>query len=129
MNIGTAAKLTKLSIKTLRYYSNIGLVNPKKNNMTSYREYSEEDILKLKFVGKARKFDFNIQECRELLSLYENKERSSREVKRITLEKIAQLDDKLKDLNELRTALNYLANNCHGDNRPNCPILEELSKT
>ena len=129
MNIGTAAKLTKLSIKTLRYYSNIGLVNPKKNNMTSYREYSEEDILKLKFVGKARKFDFNIQECRELLSLYENKERSSREVKRITLEKIAQLDDKLKDLNELRTALNYLAKNCHGDNRPNCPILEELSKT
>ena len=129
MNIGTAAKLTKLTIKTLRYYSNIGLVNPKKNNMTSYREYSEEDILKLKFVGKARKFDFNIQECRELLSLYENKERSSREVKRITLEKIAQLDDKLKDLNELRTALNYLANNCHGDNRPNCPILEELSKT
>ena len=129
MNIGTAAKLTKLSIKTLRYYSNIGLVNPKKNNMTSYREYSEEDILKLKFVGKARKFDFNIQECRELLSLYENKERSSREVKRITLEKIAELDDKLKDLNELRTALNYLANNCHGDNRPNCPIIEELSKT
>ena len=129
MNIGTAAKLTKLSIKTLRYYSNIGLVNPKKNNMTSYREYSEEDILKLKFVGKARKFDFNIQECRELLSLYENKERSSREVKRITLKKIAQLDDKLKDLNELRTALNYLANNCHGDNRPNCPILKELSKT
>ena len=123
MNIGTAAKLTKLSIKTLRYYSNIGLVNPKKNNTTSYREYSEEDILKLKFVGKARKFDFNIQECRELLSLYENKERSSREVKRITLEKIAELDDKLKDLNELRTALNYLANNCHGDNRPNCPIL------
>ena len=129
MNIGTAAKLTKLSIKTLRYYSNIGLVNPKKNNMNSYREYSEEDILKLKFVGKARKFDFNIQECRELLSLYENKERSSREVKRITLEKIAELDDKLKDLNELRTALNYLAKNCHGDNRPNCPILEELSKT
>ena len=128
MNIGTAAKLTKLSIKTLRYYSNIGLVNPKKNHLTSYREYSEEDILKLKFVGKARKFDFNIQECRELLSLYENKERSSREVKRITLEKIAELDDKLKDLNELRTALNYLANNCHGDNRPNCPILEELSK-
>ena len=128
MNIGTAAKLTKLSIKTLRYYSNIGLVNPKKNHLTSYREYSEEDILKLKFVGKARKFNFNLQECRELLSLYENKERSSREVKRITLEKIAQLDDKLKDLNELRTALNYLANNCHGDNRPNCPILEELSK-
>ena len=129
MNIGTAAKLTKLSIKTLRYYSNIGLVNPKKNHLTSYREYSEEDILKLKFVGKARKFNFNLQECRELLSLYENKERSSREVKRITLEKIAELDDKLKDLNELRTALNYLAKNCHGDNRPNCPILEELSKT
>ena len=129
MNIGTAAKLTKLSIKTLRYYSNIGLVNPKKNHLTSYREYSEEDILKLKFVGKARKFNFNLQECRELLSLYENKERSSREVKRITLEKIAQLDDKLKDLNELRTALNYLANNCHGDNRPNCPIIDELSKT
>ena len=128
MNIGKAAKLSNLTIKTVRYYANIGLVNPKKNISTGYRNYTMEEIKKLKFIGKARKFDFSINECKELLSLYEDENRTSKEVKKITLEKISQIDNKLKDLNELRNELSFLANNCQGDEKPNCPILEELSK-
>ena len=128
MNIGKAAKLSDLTIKTVRYYANIGLIKPTQNSLTGYREYNEEEVSKLKFIGKARKFDFSINECKELLSLYENKDRTSKEVKKITLEKVSEIDEKLKDLYNLRNQLNFLANNCNGDNRPDCPILDELAK-
>ena len=128
MNIGKAAKLSNLTIKTVRYYANIGLIKPTQNPLTGYREYNDEEVSKLKFIGKARKFDFSINECKELLSLYEDKNRTSKEVKKITLEKISQIENKLKDLNDLKKELSFLANNCHGDDKPNCPILDELSK-
>lgn len=128
MNIGKAAKLSNLTTKAVRYYANIGLVKPQQNLTTGYRDYTDGEVAKLKFIGKARKFDFSIDECRELLSLYEDKNRTSKEVKKITLEKISQIDIKLRDLNGLKKELSFLANNCHGDDRPNCPILEELSK-
>ena len=128
MNIGKAANLSNLTIKTVRYYANIGLIKPIQNSLTGYREYNEEEVSKLKFIGKARKFDFSINECKELLSLYEDKNRTSKEVKKITLEKISQIENKLKDLNDLKKELSFLANNCHGDDKPNCPILDELSK-
>jgi MerR family copper efflux transcriptional regulator len=128
MNIGKAAKLSNLTTKAVRYYANIGLVKPQQNLTTGYRDYTEDEVAKLKFIGKARKFDFSIDECRELLSLYEDKNRTSKEVKKITLEKISQINIKLRDLNGLKKELSFLANNCHGDDRPNCPILEELSK-
>ncbi len=127
MNIGKAAKLSNLTIKAVRYYANIGLVKPQQNISTGYRNYTDEELAKLKFIGKARKFDFSINECKELLSLYEDKNRTSKEVKKIILEKISQIDGKLKDLKDLKKELNFLASNCHGDDRPNCPILEELS--
>ena len=128
MNIGKAAKLSNLTIKAVRYYANIGLVKPHQNITTGYRDYTDDEVAKLKFIGKARKFDFSIDECKELLSLYEDKNRTSKEVKKITLEKISQIDSKLSDLNGLKKELSFLANNCQGDDRPNCPILEELSK-
>ena len=128
MNIGKASKLSELTVKTVRYYDNIGLVKPHQNIFSGYREYKEEDVLKLKFVGKARKFNFSINECRELLSLYENKSRTSKDVKKLTIEKINQIDEKLKQLQNLKDELTYLADNCHGDDRPNCPILNALSK-
>jgi len=128
MNIGKAAKLSNLTIKTVRYYANIGLVKPQQNISSGYREYTDGEVAKLKFIGKARKFDFSIHECKELLSLYEDKNRTSKEVKKITLEKISQLDSKLRDLNDLKNELSLLANNCDGDDKPNCPILDELSK-
>ena len=128
MNIGKTSKLSNLSVKTVRYYSNIGLVKAYQNKKTGYREYSNKDILSLKFIGKARKFIFSIPECKELLSLYENKMRPSKEVKKITLEKISEIDIKLQELQDLRNDLNFLANSCQGDDRSNCPILDELSK-
>ena len=128
MNIGKASKLSDLTVKATRYYANIDLVKPRQDSQTGYRNYTEKDVLKLKFIGKARSFNFSIDECRELLSLYENENRSSKVVKKITLEKISEIDQKLNDLKALRKELSHLAKNCHGDDRPNCPILEELSK-
>ena len=127
VNIGKAAKLSNLTVKTVRYYADIGLVRPLKNNSTGYRDFSEDDLARLQFVAKARKFNFSIQECEELLSLYFDKNRSSKEVKALTLDKISEIDAKLIELKDLRRQLSFLANNCKGNDRPECPILEALS--
>ena len=129
LNIGKAAKLSNLTVKTVRYYADIGLVSPVKNSSSGYRNFSEDDVARLQFVSKARKFNFSIQECEELLSLYSDKDRSSREVKSLTLEKISEIDAKLFELKELRQQLSFLANNCQGNDRPDCPILDALSDT
>jgi Cu(I)-responsive transcriptional regulator len=128
MNIGKAAKLSGLTVKTVRYYANINLVKPYQDRDTAYRDYSDEDIAKLQFIAKARQFNFNIEDCRVLMSLYEDKNRPSKEVKELTLEKISEIDKKLSELNNLRDQLSYLAKNCHGDNKPDCPILDALAK-
>ena len=127
MNIGKAAKLSGLTVKAVRYYSDIGIIKPNVAVNTGYRDFSEPDLAKLQFVAKARKFDFSLADCRELLALYENTERSSKEVKALTLEKIAEIDTKLTELNMLRDTLNTLATACQGDDRPDCPILDALS--
>ena len=128
MNIGKAAKLSGLTVKTVRYYANINLVKPYQDIDTAYRDYSDEDIAKLQFIGKARQFNFSIRDCSELMSLYEDKNRSSKEVKELTLEKISEIDKKLSELKNLRAQLSYLVKNCHGDNKPDCPILDALAK-
>ena len=98
MNIGEAAKKSGLTVKTVRYYDEINLIKPVKNKVTNYRQYTEAELAKLQFIGKARRFNFSIKECKELLSLYENQNRSSKEVKDITLTKISEIDNKLKEL-------------------------------
>ena len=128
LNIGKAAKLSNLTVKTVRYYADIGLVSPVKNNNTGYRDFSEDDVARLQFISKARKFNFSIQECEELLSLYSDKNRSSKEVKALTLEKISEINVKLLELKDLKKQLSFLADNCKGNDRPDCPILDELSK-
>jgi MerR family copper efflux transcriptional regulator len=128
LNIGKAAKLSNLTVKTVRYYADIGLVSPVKNNNTGYRNFSEDDVACLQFVSKARKFNFSIQECEELLSLYSDKNRSSREVKALTLEKISEINVKLLELKDLKKQLSFLADNCKGNDRPDCPILDALSE-
>ena len=128
MNIGKASNLSRLSVKTVRYYSDIGIVKPEINDSNGYREYSRNDVEMLKFVGKARKFNFSILECRELLSLYKNKKRTSKKVKTMTLEKINEINEKIEELKILRSQLSNLANNCRGDEAPHCPILNEFAK-
>ena len=127
MNIGKAAKLSGLTVKAVRYYSDIGIIKPNVAVDTGYRDFSEHDLAKLQFMAKARKFDFSLDDCRELLALYENTERSSKEVKALTLEKIAEIDTKLTELNMLKDQLSTLASACQGDGRPDCPILDALS--
>ena len=127
MNIGKAAKLSNLTVKTVRYSTDIGLIKPLKSNSTGYRVFSDDDLAQLQFVAKARKFNFTIQECEELLSLYSDKNRSSKEVKVLTLEKISEIDIKLNELKDLRHQLSFLSKNCKGDDRPECPILDALS--
>ena len=127
MNIGKAASLSDLTVKTVRYYCDIGIIKPDVDVKTGYRNFSEPDLAKLQFVAKARKFDFSLEDCRELLALYENTERTSKEVKALTLEKIAEIDIKLTELKMLREQLSTLASACQGDDRPDCPILDALS--
>ena len=128
MNIGITAQLSGLTVKTVRYYSDIGIINPHVDTNTGYRNFTESDLAKLQFIAKARKFDFSLDDCRELLSLYENTERSSKEVKALTLERIAEIDAKLSELEMLREQLSRLALSCHGDDRPNCPIIDALAE-
>ena len=127
MNIGKAASLSGLTIKTVRYYSDIGIIKPDTHSKTGYRYFSDDDVAKLQFVGKARKFNFGIDECRELLALYENKERSNKDVKKITLEKISEIDIKLSELKSLKNQLSKLALICKGNEKSQCPILDALS--
>ena len=127
MNIGKAARLSGLTVKAVRYYSDIGIIKPNIAVDTGYRNFSEPDLAKLQFVAKARKFDFSLDDCRELLALYENTERSSKEVKALTLEKIGEIDTKLAELNMLKVQLTKLASACQGNDRPDCPILDALS--
>jgi len=100
---------------------------PDIHTKTGYRHFSSDDVAKLQFVGKARKFNFGIEECRELLALYENKDRPSKDVKKITLEKIREIDIKLSELNSLKGQLSKLALICEGNEESQCPILDALS--
>lgn len=127
MRIGDAARRAGLPVKTLRYYADIGLVTPCRRQDSSYRDYSDSDVRKLGFIRRAREFGFSIPACRDLLGLYENKERSAAEVKAITLDRLRAIEEKLRELQLLRDELSRLAHSCQGDHRPDCPILDEFS--
>ena len=127
MNVGQAAKLAGLPVKTVRYYADIGLVEPLGRSPAGYRIYGAAEVSKLAFIRRARAFDFSVQDCRELLGLYQDEGRSSRDVKAMALKRLAQIEDKLSELNKLRDELARVAKECHGDNRPDCPILNSFS--
>ena len=126
MNIGTAAEMSRLPAKTIRYYEEISLVTPARRD-NGYRDYSDTDIHRLRFLQRARNLGFTIEECRALLSLYDDKSRASADVKAIALSKIEEIDSKIEELHSLRLTLASLAENCHGDSRPDCPIIEDLA--
>ncbi len=128
MNIGAVSKAADLPTKTVRYYADIGLVVPSARSENGYRVYDESEVCKLVFVRRARSFGFSVDECRELLGLYEDHGRSSRDVKKITLQRIDEIEQKMKELKSLHKELTHLASSCQGDDRPNCPILSGLSE-
>ena len=127
MNIGEASKRSGLPAKTIRYYEETGLITPPARAENGYRDYSETDVHKLRFVRHSRGLGFSVDECAQLLSLYEDKARQSADVKAIAEKHLTYIDAKILELQELRSTLHHLINNCHGDGRPDCPILEGLA--
>lgn len=126
MIVGEVARATGLPAKTLRYYEDIGLVAPARHE-NGYRSYNNDDVIKLKFLQRARSLGFSIKDCRVLLSLYEDKNRSSAQVKSRAQAHLGQIERKIAELESLRDTLNHLIEACHGDDLPDCPILEDLA--
>lgn len=126
MNIGQAAEQSGLPIKTIRYYEEIGLVAPARRD-NGYRQYTEPDLHKLAFLQRSRGLGFSIEDCRALLSLYEDENRASADVKRLAQDHIAEIDRKLAELHGLRKTLGQLVDSCHGDDHADCPILDDLA--
>lgn len=126
MNIGAAAKASGLPIKTVRYYADIDLVTPSGRGENGYRLYTDQELLKLIFARRARAFGFSIDETRELLSLYEDHDRSSADVKQIAQRRLEDIDAKMRELQALHDELSHLVQNCRGDARPDCPIISGL---
>jgi Cu(I)-responsive transcriptional regulator len=126
MNIGQAARKSGLPAKTIRYYEEIGLVRPDRR-ANNYRDYSDTSVHNLRFLQRARKLGFSIEECRQLLSLYTDKRRASSDVRRVAEAHISDIDAKLAELKAMRKTLSTLVRACHGDHRPDCPILEDLA--
>ena len=127
MNIGTAARTAGLPTKTVRYYADIGLVTPQGRGVNGYRDYGSGEVRRLQFVRRARAFGFSVEECRELLGLYVDRNRASADVKQLTLARIGRLEAQMAELKALRDDLVRLADACRGDGAPDCPILNGLS--
>ena len=126
MNIGDVAKRSGLPPKTIRYYEDIGLINPKRS-ANGYRAFQDSDLHKLAFLGRARALGFSIEDCRNLVALYDDSTRESSQVKQIAKEHLGQIDEKIEQLQSMRNTLAHLVDACQGDDRPDCPILEDLS--
>ncbi len=129
MTIGEVAARTDVPPKTIRYYENIGLIKPPERLENRYRTYGETDVQTLRFIHRARSLGFSLKNISALLALYQDRKRASREVKRLALEHVGELDRKIAELTAIRKAIAELAEHCHGNDRPDCPILDELEAT
>ncbi len=129
MNIGQAAKLSGIPAKTIRYYESVGLIPPASRTDSGYREYRQADVSVLKFVERARGLGFSIDDVSKLLSLWHNKARKSAQVKALAERHIKAIELKIRELETMQAALNHLVSKCHGDDRPDCPILDDLADT
>lgn len=126
MNIGDVSDITGLPAKTIRYYEDIGLVRAARGS-NGYRAFSEADSHKLAFLARARSLGFSIDECRTLLSLYEDRTRASADVKQVAKEHLDRIARKIEELEAMRSTLETLVARCQGDDRPDCPILDDLA--
>ena len=126
MNIGQAAEASGLPPKTIRYYEDIDLVRPARS-ANGYRHFGPAEVGKLTFLSRARSLGFTIGECRTLLSLYEDRDRASADVKALAEDHLGAIDRKIVELQALRATLRDLVARCHGDDRPDCPILDTLA--
>ncbi len=126
LTIGEVAKRIGLPAKTIRYYEDIGLVDPLRDS-NGYRVFRDSDLHKLTFLGRARALGFTISDCRTLLALYEDETRASADVKAVAQKHLDEIEAKITDLQAMHATLSHLAKECSGDGRPDCPILNGLS--
>ena len=124
--IGEVAALSGVSTKTIRYYESIGLLAKPERAQNGYRTYDANTVDRLRFVHRARSLGFGLDDVQTLLGLWQDEHRASAEVKALALEHVAEVEKKIKELESLRTTLMRLVAACHGDDRPDCPILDEL---
>lgn len=129
MKIGEAAAESGISERMIRHYEKIGLVDPTPRRDSGYRDYGDRDVHTLRFIGRARDLGFAIEEIRKLVGLWNDRSRASADVKALALARAAELKRKERELYEMRRSLEHLAASCHGDGRPECPILGGLEGT
>ena len=128
LDIGRASKTSGVSVKMIRHYESIGLLEKIARTYANYRVYSDKDVHTLRFIKRARALGFAMEDIRELLSLWQNKWRPSASVKRIASSHLENLKHRIAEMQSMAVTLEHLTRNCHGDQRPECPILEDLAK-
>jgi Cu(I)-responsive transcriptional regulator len=128
MNIGQASTSSGVSAKMIRYYESIGLVGPAKRTESGYRQYSETEVQVLRFIKRSRDLGFSLERIKTLIGLWQDTTRKSADVKKLAALHIAELNNDISKLESIRDELQHLADCCHGDNRPDCPILDDLAK-
>ena len=127
MNIGEASKASGVSAKMIRHYESIGLVGAAKRSDSGYRVYSTREVQVLQFIHRGRELGFSLEQIGALLALWQDKQRASKDVRALAQEHIAELDRKIAELQAMRRTVESLASACHGDDRPDCPILDDLA--
>ena len=127
MNIGEAAKASGVSAKMIRHYESVGLFPEAVRTDSGYRQYTAKEVSTLRFVRQSRDLGFSIDQIRELLGLWQDRKRPSRQVRALAQAHIAELDAKLQELHAMKATLEHLVHCCHGDDRPDCPIIDSLS--
>lgn len=128
MKIGEVSTASGVSERMIRHYEKIGLIAPAARRDSGYRDYDQRDAHTLRFIGRARDLGFPIEEIRQLLALWQDRGRSSSDVKALAIARAAELQRKARELDEMRQTLEHLAERCHGDDRPDCPILGGLER-
>jgi MerR family copper efflux transcriptional regulator len=127
MNIGAVSQRSGVPAKTIRYYESIGLIRAADRRDNNYRDYSDADVQTLRFISRARGLGFSVKEVGALLTLWHDKRRASHDVKELAMRHVQEIDRKIAELQGMRRTLVGLAERCHGDDRPDCPILEDLA--
>ena len=129
MNISQAADQSGVSAKAIRYYESIALIQPARRSGNGYRDFGADDVHMLRFIARARGLGFSVAEVADLLALYRDKSRASAQVRGLAANAIGRIEDKTAELRSISTALSELVARCHGDDRPDCPILDDLAGT
>ena len=127
VNIGEVAKRSGLPAKTIRFYEDIGLVEPQARRANGYRDFDHRDLHELRFVARARSLGFTVEQCRALLDLFRDRSRASADVKSIAQARVTDIERKIEELMAMRATLEHLIERCQGNDRPECPILEDFA--